>query len=176
MNLIQELKDLNVPEAIIRLSTDKHDEDAFFFRCEPPVQLPAERCPQGKPAFVLWQCQDWVTAVRAPRDTEAQAPDRACADNPAPSSKPLEYIAFSSQNPEAWQVIAYSEQGVLANLFSDLIEDEDWEFEAEEAEKALTEAAEICGFRYLKDLLAFQEAHADSEDYAEDLAEWTKTL
>ncbi|MCR5661568.1 MAG: hypothetical protein K6G50_05515 [bacterium] len=171
MNLTQKLQELHIPENIISLAVNPHDEDAFFFRCEPPRQMPAEQCPQGKAAIVLWQCQDWVTAVRNNNAAEGENDTEHNA-----SSKPLEYIAFSSQDPEAWQVIAYGEQGLLANLFSDLIEDEDWDFEPEEAERALTEAAEICGFHYLKELLAFQEAHADSDDYAEDLAEWTKTL
>jgi len=88
----------------------------------------------------------------------------------------LEYLGFDANDPENWQLLATSEKGLLTNLFSDLIEDEDWEEEEEEALRALREAAEQVGFQGLDELLAFQAEHAGDEDYAESLAEWTRTL
>lgn len=153
----QRLRALGLSDAVVGLATGDHSEDMFFFRCQgtpPPQEM---RFPEGVPAEPLWQCEGWATAVRA-RDGRN------------------EFVAFDSDNPEIWQVIAHSEQGLLANLFSDLIEDEDWEEEVEESEAGLRAAAEAVGFRHLDDLMAFAEAHAEDEDYAETLAEWTKKL
>ena len=151
------LQELGVPETVIRLAVDDHGEDMFFFRCQEPPPPAELRFPEGRPAEALWQCAGWVTAVRA-------------------GEGGLEYLGFEASDPEAWQVVAKSAEGLLANLFSDLVEDEDWDEEPEEARTGLEGAAEAVGFRHLDELLAFQERHADEEDYAEILAEWTRTL
>lgn len=109
--------------------------------------------PDLEGALPLWQCEGWVTAFHGG-----------------------EFVGMDPKDPEARQVIARTEQGLLANLFSDLVEDEDWEEEEEEAMAALREAAEEVGFQHLDDLLAFQERHAEDEDYAETLAEWTRRI
>ena len=153
----RKLKELGLPEPVIRLALDDHSEDMFFFRCQEPPPAGDLRFPEGLPAEALWQCEGWVTAARKREGR-------------------LEYLGLDAADPEAWQVIAYTEEGLLANVFSDLIEDEDWEGEEEEALAGLRDAAEAAGFQHLDELLAFQEEHADDEDYAEVLAEWTKTL
>lgn len=151
------LRALDLSDAVVDLATKDHAEDMFFFRCQGTPPAEELRWPEGGSGQPLWQCEGWVTAVR---EREGRR----------------EFLAFDADDPELWQVIAYGEQGLLANLFSDLIEDEDWEEEEEEALAGLRAAAEAVGFRHLDELLAFAEQHADDEDYAVTLAEWTKTL
>ena len=153
----QKLRDLGLSEPVTWLATGDHGEDMFFFRCGEPQDPASLRFPEGLPAEALWQCDTWVTAVRRREGR-------------------LEYLGFDSTDPEAWQVVALTDQGLMANLFSDLVEDEDWEEEEEEALAGLREAAEKVGFEHLDALLAFQTEHAEDEDYAEVLAEWTRTL
>ncbi len=154
---MQRLRDLGLPESIVWLAGQPHGEDLFFFRCGEIVAPDTLRFPEGIPAEPLWQFDWWVTAVRR-------------------GDGNLEYLGFDANDPENWQLLATSEKGLLTNLFSDLIEDEDWEEEEEEALRALREAAEQVGFQGLDELLAFQAEHAGDEDYAESLAEWTRTL
>ncbi len=154
---MKRLQDLGVPESIRWLAGEPHGEDLFFFRCGEVDSPEAMRFPEGLPAEPLWQFDWWVTAARR-RDGH------------------LEYLGFDANDPENWQLLATSEKGLLTNLFSDLIEDEDWEEEEEEALRALREAAEQVGFEGLDGLLAFQAEHAGDEDYTETLAEWTRTL
>lgn len=151
------LRALGLSEPVVGLATADHSEDMFFFRCQDTPPAEELHFPEGRTGEPLWQCEGWVTAVRE-RD-----------------GRP-EFVAFDADDPEVWQVIAYTEQGLLANLLSDLIEDEDWEEETEESLAGLRAAAETVGFHHLDDLLAFAENHADDEDYAETLADWTKTL
>jgi len=153
----QRLKALGLPESILRLATEPHNDDMFFFRCGEVQDPQALSFPEGRAAEPLWQFEWWVTAARS-RDGQ------------------LEYLGFDATDPAVWQVLATSEQGLLANLFSDLVEDEDWDEEEEEALRGLREAAEQVGFTHLEELLAFQAAHADDEDYAETLAQWTRTV
>jgi len=154
---MQRLQDLELPESILWLASQPHGEDLFFFRCGEVESPEAMRFPEGIPAEPLWQFDWWVTAARR-RDGR------------------LEFLGFDANDPENWQLLATSEKGLLTNLFSDLIEDEDWEEEEEEAMRALREAAEQVGFQGLDELLAFQAERAGDPDYAESLAEWTRTL
>lgn len=151
----QQLEKLHLPRQIVSLATSKHDDDAFFFRCQ---EISADT-PAPEATYPLWQCTGVVTAVR-----------------PQAAAKTLEYIQYSQDTPEDYQTIATSLQGLLASLFSELIEDEDWEEEEEEAMSDLTQAAEEVGFEHLKALLQFQEANADNPDYGEALAQWTLSL
>jgi hypothetical protein len=153
----QRLRALGLPDSVVWLATELHSDDMFFFRCGELQAPEALTFPEGLAAEPLWQFEWWVTAVRLKEGR-------------------LEYLGFDANDPEVWQVLAYTEQGLLANLFSDLVEDEDWDEEEEEALRGLREAAEQVGFQHLDALLAFQREHAEDEDYADTLAEWTRTL
>lgn len=155
-----QLKAMGVPAILVELACREHSHDAYFFRCSAPEASSVGSnwsFPEGVPGVILWQCQDWAIMVRQ-------------ADNK------LEYLAFDLTNPELYQVIAYSEQGVLANLFSDLIEDEDWDENPQESQTLVEKLANECGFSHLPELMEFMDSQAESEEYAEVLAEWTKTL
>lgn len=144
---LERLRAMGISESVLQLAGGPHPSDLFFFRC----QEPRGEAPPG--LVPLWECGDWITAAR-----------------PGP-----EFVGYSLEDPQSLWPFATSEQGLLADLFSDLVEDEDWDDE-EESLREIREAAEAVGFRHLEDLLSFQESHGNNLDYAEELARYTRGL
>lgn len=129
---IEELQKLGLSESLIRLSEGKIPDETFQYRCKTPFYAyHGSRLPDGEIIVPLWDCGDFVTAVRGP------------------TADKLEFIRFGIEYVDEFQIIARTEQGLLAHLLVELFEDNDeWtprEFEV---------PANLVGFRYMSTLVA----------------------
>jgi hypothetical protein len=105
----------------------------------------------------------------------------------------LEFILFRTDAiPARHVVMARSEQGLLASIFSGLIADQhvdrdmliehcgDLPFPQEEWEshlsKELEAAAKSVGFRYLSETKAFWRRHGERDDYYDLLYAYTRSI
>ena len=96
----------------------------------------------------------------------------------------IEFIKFKPGSPaDGHVVIGHFEQGLLANLFSDLIGDADcivdWRSEPEVHSLWMCElrrAATTVGFPSFEQVRAFRDAHAHRDDFGELLAAYTRSI
>ena len=85
----------------------------------------------------------------------------------------LQIIRLSLELPNAYWVIARSEQGLWADLFASLVDG--WS-RAEEDLDEVKAAAKAVHFRFLEETLAFIEAHRDSVNYTDSLSEFVNAI
>jgi hypothetical protein len=85
----------------------------------------------------------------------------------------LQVIRFSLELPNAYWVIARSEQGLWADLFASLVDG--WS-RSEADPDEVAEAARAVNFRLLEETLAFIEAHRDRVNYAELRDEFARSI
>ena len=85
--------------------------------------------------------------------------------------EPLKFIQLTVEDPDDFHVISESEQGLLADLFIDLVEDDN-------GQEELQEAAEAVGFRYLEDVLKFRNSarKLDFDEYRQARQRFTASL
>jgi hypothetical protein len=137
---IKELQRLGLSESLIRLSEGLIPDEIFEYRCKTPFYVyQGLRLPEGEVIVPLWDCGDVVTAVRGP-----------LADK-------LEFIRFGIEYVDEFQIIARTEQGMLAHLFVEFVEDND-----EWPPREFDDAANLVGFRYMSTLVA----EYDSSDHS----------
>lgn len=144
---IKELQRLGLSESLIRLSEGMTPNEIFKYRCKTPFYVyHGSRLPEGEAIVPLWDCGDVVTAVRGP------------------SSNKLEFIRFGIEYVDEFQIIARTEQGMLAHLFVELFEDND-----EWTPREFDEPANLVGFRYMPMLVAEYNSsdHSTSERHGE---------
>jgi hypothetical protein len=127
INRIAALRELNVSQAVIEQSSGNLIHPLFEFRCQPPFYpYHGAAAPAGLEIVPIWESGDAITAI--------------CR----PPSRPM-FIRFDIELVDAYEEIASTEQGMLANLFVGLIEDND-ELDLD----GFTDAALAIGFRYLE--------------------------
>ncbi len=85
----------------------------------------------------------------------------------------LQIIRFSLELPDAYRVIARSEQGLWADLFSSLVDG--WSRSQADPDE-VAQAAKAVNFRFLEETLAFIEAHRDSVNYTDLLCEFANAI
>jgi hypothetical protein len=146
-NRIKELQRLGLSESLILLSEGKILDEMFEYRCKTPFYVyHGSRLPEGELIVPLWDCGDVVTALRGP------------------SADELEFIRFGIEHVDEFQVIARTEQGLLAHLFVELLEDND-----EWTPREFDESANLVGFRYMSTLVTEYNSsdHSTSERHGE---------
>jgi hypothetical protein len=146
------LRRLGLSPAVVELARGRNQGTAFWFHCAEPYMPFAEgaRNPEGPKLVPLWACGDTVTAGRE-RDGR------------------LEFIEYSMEAPEEYEVIAHTEQGLLATLFISM-----YEGQQGEDEQSLAAAATSAGFRYFREMV---EAYTGSRHNAfESHAEFVRAF
>jgi hypothetical protein len=190
----RELLRLGLSPAIIRLALFDLPHPLFCTRCDDlGVFLPEWRDekPGGFPVAYLWCVRRYhrlVTGVRFRGWRRLPLISRLGS----PGSG-LEFILFRPNALNAgYVVVAYSEQGLLASVFSGLIADQE-EFtdpiidSSEDSElsrqhwkswsrEQLQDAAESVGFRHLSTVEAFWRDDGDREDYYDQLYAYTRSI
>jgi hypothetical protein len=186
-----ELRRLGLSEPIVRLAMFDPPDHSFRMRCGdvgPPCPEWHDQQPPGPPVSYLWQFQDTVTGVRI------KSRWRNLIRSPlAFLKRRLEFIKFKPEALAAgcW-IIAYHEQGLLANLFSDMIGDDQSELELCLSITEPTDphrdqiegfqrckrkrAAQSVAFEYLEEIESFRHAHEHRWDYTELLAVYTRSI
>ncbi len=190
----EELLRLGLSQPIVRLALFDLPHPLFSTRCEdigPPQPESRTRQPSGSPVAYLWCFQRHhrlVTGVRVRGSRWIQIMSRLPCRRPR-----LEFILFRPDAIAAGHVVmARSEQGLLASIFSGLIADQhldrdmliedcgDLPFPQEEWEshsrKELEAAAKSVGFRYLSEIEAFWRTHGDRDDYYDLLYAYTRSI
>jgi hypothetical protein len=154
----------------------------------PPVPEWREQQPPGPPVSYLWSYRGSVTGGWI-----GKRGVNLFRSWLYPLKRRVEFIKFKPISPsDGYQVIARSEQGLLANLFAEMLgyEYDSWERYWKRVGKLevtneqftecilreLTQAAECVGFRHLKEVELFRRAHAQSGDYGELLAAYTRSI
>ena len=188
---LRELRRLGLSPPVVRLAMFDPSGPHFVIRCEdvgPPVPEWREQQPPGPPVSYLWSFRDTVTGGWIKEERA-----NLFGYRPGPLKRRVEFIKFKPNSPShGHQVIAHSEQGLLANLFWEMLGDEydSWEifsggtgepdFSRDQFEeivlRGLTEAAECVGFRYLKEVESFRRTNAHRGDYGELLAAYTRSI
>jgi hypothetical protein len=85
----------------------------------------------------------------------------------------LQIIRFSLELPNAYSVIAHSEQGLWADLFASLVDG--WSRSEEDLDEVKA-AAKAVHFRFLEETLVFIETHRDSVNYTDLRDEFTRSI
>jgi hypothetical protein len=130
---LNELRRLGLSEPVVRLAAGDHPHPAFRFACQGPwAAYHAAAVPDGPPLAPLWQCSGGVTGVWVQ------------------DGRP-EFIEVNIEtDSDEYEVLAHTEQGLLARLFFDLVE-----YEANDrGDDDLPGAAAAVGFRYLDEVRA----------------------
>src|SRR5438034_666015 len=100
------LRRLGLSDPLVRVSAGERVHPLFWFRCQGPPwhSYHGAGCPDGPPLVPLWDCGDTVTGVweRGGR---------------------LEFIRFDVDDPEGYDTLASTEQGLWAMVLADLHED-----------------------------------------------------
>jgi hypothetical protein len=190
----EELLRLGLSPSVVRLALFDLPHPLFNTRCEdlgPPQPEWEKRQPSGAPVTYLWCFQRYhrlVTGVRVRGSRWVRIISRLASPRPR-----LEFILFRPDAVSAGHVvIARSEQGLLASVFSGLIADQhvlrdelienwgDMPFPQEEWEshrrKDLEAAAKSVGFRYLSETEAIWRRHGDRDDYYDLLYAYTRSI
>jgi hypothetical protein len=192
----QELLRLGLSPPVVRLALFDLPHPSFRSRCDdlgplgPPRPEWRRYQPPGAPFTPLWCtqfCHHLVTGIRVRGWRWLRI--LSCL---RPAWSRLEFILY---RPDALDVghavVAYSEQGLLASVFSGMIADlelffdrpidacpdelspEDWE---RMTMGELREAAESVGFQHLTEVHAFWLQYRDREDYYDLLYAYTRTI
>jgi hypothetical protein len=190
----QELLRLGLSPPVVRLALFDLPHWLFRTRCDdlgPPLPEWRHHQPRGTPVTWLWCTRHYhqlVTGVRARGWRWLRSLTRL-----RPPGSRLEFILF---RPDALDVghvvVAYSEQGLLASVFSGMIADAeqlhevpidlsaDTPFPREECEAMIMEqlraAAESVGFQRLTEVHAFRRQYGDREDYHDLLYDYTRSI
>jgi hypothetical protein len=188
---LKEFRRFGLSAPVVRLAMFDLPDSSFGIRCDdvgPPCPEWRDQQPAGTPVSYLWRCRETVTGARLGGDWTVRIRCRLGLP-----SKYVEFIKFKPNDPTAgYTIIGYHEQGLLANLFSDMIADDysDWEmlrmdssppdisqdqFEKIQRE-AIMQAAESVGFRYLAEIESFWGAHRRDKHYGELLAAHTRSI
>lgn len=126
---------LGVVGPVRKLALREVDDPLFDVLVERPVAAHAVAAPAGPDTALLWQSADRITGVR-----------------PSPAGGVgHEFIIFDLEAPNDVDVVSTSEQGVLAELFFDL-------YEEEFPDADLERAAHAVGFRFLTELIAHHQS------------------
>jgi hypothetical protein len=188
---LKELRWLGLSSPVVRLAMFDLPDPGFGIRCDdvgPPCPEWRDQQPAGPPVSRLWCYRDTVTGARL----NGGWADRISYLLGFPR-RYVEFIKFKPSDPAAgYTIIADSEQGLLANLFADMIGDyhDTWkmlcmdsspgDFTWDEYEKLerslLIEAAENVGFRYFHEIESFWRAHRHQKNYGELLAAYTRSI
>jgi hypothetical protein len=151
MTRLDKLRQLGLSEDMLRLAVGDPPHQLFDFECVEPYEILPEhggRPPDPDRFIPLWQDSSglvigcWEKAGR------------------------VEFIRFSLEWPDEYDVVAYSEQGLLARIFADIVQYVDWNDEAATVE-LLREAAKTVGFAHLDEVLRFQEHLTEYRDVNE---------
>ena len=136
---------------ILSLASGHLPHKAFWYRCAKVYKLAAmgDQVP-GPPLVDLWECGDSITACRMNQGV-------------------LEFVEFNVEHPEDIEVIATSEQGLLAHVFIELSEDED-------DDQLLRDAAASVGYRWLEETLRFQSQNGGDPEYRRKLREFVLSI
>lgn len=141
---IAELKALGISDGVIKLCR-RQKQEAFRFRCRPSYYIyHGGTIPIGPRIVPMWEEGTSQTVVRRSQDS-------------------LEFIHYSLEDPDEWEIVAYSEQGLLAYRFLPIVDAylSDAEHDAREGDaraqqkalKALTRAADYVGFDMLQEVI-----------------------
>jgi hypothetical protein len=143
----QELLDLGLSPKFVEFVFLDPKPRKFRSWCEPrgsgwPCHVPED----VDSVYALWTCNADVTAVWKRRGK-------------------LEFVKLYHDDP-ALTVVARTEQGLLADLFRQLLESEDWD-DPDSALKRLRENAEVAGFKYLEELNEWHEQNGNAPDFSD---------
>jgi hypothetical protein len=144
------LRRLGLSEPVVRLAAGEVSHPAFRFACGEPhgVYVPGAAPDRGAPVIPLWESCGGVSAARRTR-------------------RGVEFVGFSIEDPDEVWPVARTEQGLLAELFLDLLEYEG----NSQADDDLPRAAAAVGFRFLPELRAAIESGDWSDDRERELIE-----
>jgi hypothetical protein len=141
---IAELTRLGFSTPLLELSAGRKPHSLFQNICNDPWYIyHGGRGPPGLELVPIWE---EGTVVTAALETETG----------------LQIVRFDLELPNAYSVIARSEQGLWADVFVSLLDG--WS-RSEADPDEVAEAAKAVGFRFLRETLALIEAHRDSTNY-----------
>jgi hypothetical protein len=129
---LEALRSLGISATVVELAAGENRRAPFDYYCRPPDKIyECADTPEGEPLVPMWEDRgERATAVR-------------------PAATGLEFVQLSVEAPEEYQIVAKTEQGLLAHLFITLYEACDEPAE----ETALSAAAASVGFRYYPELV-----------------------
>lgn len=152
---ILDLTRLGFSTPILELSAGRTPHPLFQTICNDPYYIDhGGSSPPGLLIVSIWEEGMLVTAAS---ETENK----------------LQIIRFSLERPQAYSVIARSEQGLWADLFASLIDG--WSRSQADPD-AVAEAAKAVNFRFLEETLAFIEANRDRLNYTDLRSEFTNSI
>jgi hypothetical protein len=152
---ISELSRLGFSQPVLELSAGGKPHPIFEDICNNPYYFyHGGSTPFNLPIIPIWEEGMMQTAVLETQDRN-------------------EIIEFSLESPDEYEVIAYNEQGLWANLFASFIDN--W-VRPEYDLSIVKEAADAVNFLFLEKTLNFIEKNRDSENYPELLNEFTKSI
>ncbi|MDQ0042450.1 hypothetical protein J2W33_003357 [Variovorax boronicumulans] len=146
------LQGLGLSEPLMRLAAGECIHDAFRGRCLGPPFHVYHRAgvPTGPPLIPLWDSGDIVFGVWEKADA-------------------LEFIEFSIETPEEFELVAKTEQGFWAARF-------DFLYECDLPDEDLQSAAASVGFRFLTRQLASREEAGERLDTFQGHRAWLREL
>ncbi len=143
---IADLTRLGFSTPLLELSAGRTPHPLFQHICNDPYYIyHGGSSPSGLQVVPIWEEGMLLTAASETRNG-------------------LQIIRFSLELPNAYWVIARSEQGLWADLFASLVDG--WS-RSEADPDEVEEAAKAVNFRFLEETLAFIEAHRDSVNYTD---------
>jgi hypothetical protein len=152
----QELLDLGLSPKFVEFVFLDPKPSKFRFRCEPresgwPYYMPKD----VDAVYPLWTSNADVTAVWKRRGK-------------------LEFVNLLHDDPDL-TVVSRTEQGLLADLFRQLLENEDWG-DADSALNRQREIAEAAGFNYLEELNEWCEQNGNAADFEDRWAKFVASI
>lgn len=152
---ISDLSRLGFSSPILELSSGRKPHQIFEHICNDPYYIYyGGTIPFNLTIIPIWEEGMILTAVLERQERN-------------------EIIEFSLENPDQFEIIAYSEQGLWANLFASFIDD--WKRPQYDLD-IVKAAASVVGFLFLKETINFVQKNRDGENYTELLNKFTKSI
>ena len=152
---IFDLTRLGFSTSILELSAGRKPHSLFQNVCNDPYYIyRGGSSPSGLLIVPIWEDGMEVTAAL---ETQGK----------------LQVIRFNLELPNAYSVIAGSEQGLWADLFASLVDG--WSRSQADPD-AVAEAAKAVSFQFLEETLAFIQANCDSVNYTDLRSEFTNSI
>lgn len=152
---ITELSRLGFSQPILELSSGRKPHSIFDDVCNDPFYIyEGGTTPFEMEVIPIWENGMVLTAaIEKPNGTEI--------------------VEYNLEAPEEYEIIAYSEQGLWANLFASFVDG--WSRE-ESSLNDIEEASQIVRFLLLKETIEFVRENQNKENYPELLNEFTKSI